>query len=99
MLHVRHRRDVCSSLGGAVSVVTLHGLQSSVLVLNEDDLVSALALARHVTSPSSSEASGSRHDDPGLSACGAQRQEVAYLSSEWKRADGSRDAEALQCSA
>jgi hypothetical protein len=45
----------------------LHGVQSSVLILNVDDLVSALALARHVTSPSSGEASGSRHDDPGLS--------------------------------
>ena len=44
----------------------MHGLQSSVLVLNVDDLVSALA--RHVTSPSSSEPSGSRQDDPGLSA-------------------------------
>ena len=67
------------------------------MVLNVDNLVSALA--RHVTLRSSSEPSGSRHDDPGLSACDAQRQEVAYASSEWKRADGSRDAEALQCSA
>lgn len=48
--------------------------------------------------PASSEDSGSRHDDPAISACGPQRQEVAYASSEWKRADGSGDAEVLHCS-
>jgi hypothetical protein len=68
-----------------------------VLVLNVDNLVSTLA--RHVTTPATSGESGSRHGDPAMSACSAQRQEVAYLSSEWKRANGSRDAEALQCSA
>lgn len=85
MLHVRHRPDVCSSLSGAASVVTLHDLQSSVLALNADDLVSALALARHVTSPSSSEASGSRHDDPSLSARAVHSVKRLHIS----RANGS----------
>lgn len=48
--------------------------------------------------PASSDDSGSRHDDPAIGACDAQRQEVAYALSEWKRADGNADAEALQCS-
>ena len=45
-----------------------------------EDLVSILA--RHITSPSSREPSGTRHDDPGLGACDAQRQELAYGQSE-----------------
>jgi len=39
-------------------------------------------IARHVTMPATSDDSGSRRGDPAISACGAQRQEVACILSE-----------------
>jgi hypothetical protein len=64
----------------STSPITPYEFQSSVLVLNMDSLVSTLAW--HVTTPPTSDVSGNRHGDPAISACSAQRQEVACVAGE-----------------